>query len=1136
MKKFRSLMLMYGFVIRSHTMLKIMNMARLTIFILLVGVIQVFAVDSYSQSTKLTLNFKNTKLEKVLGEIEDRSEFFFLYNKDLIDVEQKIDVNVKEKKITEILDIILEGKNIRYFLFDRQIVLSNQYGETGVYGHGNLDLKRQQPLHDVSGKVTDENDQPLPGVTIVVKGTTQGTVTNTDGEYTLANVSPDATLIFSFVGMQTQEIVIGTQATINVVMERATIGIEEVVAIGYGTVRKSDLTGAVGSVRGDNIIERQTTQVSQALQGAMPGVMVTRNNNAPGSTATIRIRGITTIGNSEPLVIVDGVPVSSVNEVNPNDVEDISVLKDAASAAIYGSRAAAGVILITTKKAKSGDLELTLNSEYGVEMPTRRPENVDVIRYMQIYNERIWNDNDNKDSEYPIFGKDLVDNYYSLNASNPDLYPITDWIDLIINDYAPRQSHNLSISGGTNVIRSKFSLGYDKTDALYDYRSYERITARVNNDITINKNISAAFDVYLIRSISDQPSMDPIAQTYNSAPIYAAEWSDGRVGAGKDGHNIYGQLHYGGYRKNQWNRAGGRLSIEYTLFEDIKLSAIASPNFEFDKGKNFQKKVPFYAWDDPTRYLGELEWAKTTDLSESRNDDYQITMQFLTNYSKSLGEHTFNVLGGYENYYAFYENLGASRDQYQLSSFPYLNIGPLTYRDNSGNAYENGYRSWFGRVMYNYRNKYLLQSNIRFDASSRFYEDYRWGSFPSISVGWVVSEEPFMQNTPWLSILKLRGSWGALGNERIGNYPYQATIGFSNALFHQGSQVVSDQTAAQWQYAIQDISWEKTESYDIGMEIGILDNRLHFTGDYYKKVTKDMLLQLEIPNYIGFDNPDQNTGKMNTRGWELELRYNNRVGELMYNASFNISDFKSVMGDLGGTEFLGSQVKFEGSEFNEWYGYLSDGLFQTADEVASYPTLNANVRPGDVKYLDVSGPEGVPDDKISPEYDRVLLGGSLPRYLYGGNLRLDYKGFDLTMVIQGVGKHNSRLSGYMVQPSHWGGIPKVLDGNYWSVYNTPEENLNVKYPRRTETQRGYNYSMSDFWLINGSYFRLKNVTLGYNLPQDITEIINAQELRIYGSMSDVFTIDNYPKGWDPEVSSTGYPITTSLILGVSLKF
>ncbi len=994
-----------------------------------------------------------------------------------------------------------------------------------------------QQARKVTGTVKSEDGDPLPGVTVVVKGTTNGTVTDTDGNFTL-NVPSDGILLFSFVGMTSQEIPVENQTVFNVTLRSATIGIEEVVAIGYGVVKKSDLTGAVGSVQGDEIADRQTTQISQALQGTMSGVMVTRNNNAPGSTATIRIRGITSIGESDPLIIVDGVPVDNINDVNPNDVQDISILKDAASASIYGARAAAGVILVTTKRAKEGEIGLQYNMEYGFEKPTQLPEYVDVTRYLQMANELRWNDNGNPENEYPLYSKDVVDNYLSLNAQDPNQYPNTNWVDLILNNNAPRQSHVLSVTAGTKAIRSKATLGYDKTDALYDGRSYERITARFNNDVTINRYLSASLDIYFKRSISKQPSIDPMYNMLISAPVYAATWSDGRIAEGKSGNNIYGALKEGGFNNNWYNDVGGKLALDFTPLEGLKLSAVLSPSLGNDKGKYFRKKVVYYSADDPSVYGGTLQWNSTTMLSESRNDNYRITTQFLANYAKSFGSHNLNAMAGYENYYAFNENLGASRDQYELTSFPYLNIGPLEFRDNSGSAWENAYRSWFGRVLYNYENKYFLQGNIRFDASSRFYKDYRWGSFPSFSAGWVISEESFMKDVSWLSYLKLRGSWGSLGNERIGNYPYQATIAFANALFFQGSNVVSAQTAAQTQYVIQDISWETTESTDFGIDAHFFDNRLRFTGDYYMKTTRDMLLALEIPDYIGFDNPNQNTGKMETKGWEAEVGWNDRAGELGYSVSINISDYKSIMGDLGGTEFLGDQVKFKGSEFNEWYGYLSDGLFQTQEELDAAPKLNSSMRVGDVKYKDISGPDGVPDGKVSPEYDKVLLGGSLPRYLFGGNIRLDYKNFDFSFVFQGVGKVNERLQGLMIQPlmENWGHIPKILDGATWSKYNSDEENLKAKYPRLSQNNRGNNYTMSDFWLINGAYLRLKNVTLGYNIPSALTQKINLQRVRIYGSISDFLTINNYPKGWDPEVSASGYPITASFIFGLNVNF
>lgn len=989
----------------------------------------------------------------------------------------------------------------------------------------------------ISGTVSDASGG-LPGATVIVKGKTIGTVTAPDGKFSLNVPQGTNTIVVSYIGYITQEVDVAGKTTVNVLLQAEAIGIGEVVAIGYGTVKKSDLTGAVGTVKGEAIADRQTTMLSQALQGSTSGVMVTRNNNAPGSTATIRIRGITTIGDSNPLIIVDGVPVDNINDINPNDVQDMSVLKDAASASIYGSRAAAGVILITTKRAKTDEVSMTYNMEFGVEKPTRLPEYVDVKRYMQMTNELRWNDNNNNANEYPTYAKDVIENYTALHAENPDKYPDTDWVGLMLNDYAPRQSHIVGITAGTKAIRTKASIAYDKTDGLFDGKSYERITTRFNNDVTITKKLSASFDLFFKRSMTKNPNADPMYNTLISAPVYAAKWADGRVAEGKTGANIWGMTFLGGYNNGWYNQLGGKMSLDYSPLDGLKLTAVVSPTLGFDKVKNFRLRVPYYAADDPTLYGGVLEGCSQTDLYETRNDNYRVTSQVLANYTKSFGSHNLNAMVGNENYYAFNENLGASRQKYELTNYPYLDLGPLDLRGNNGSAYENAYRSFFGRLMYNYKNKYFLQGNVRYDGSSRFAEEYRWGTFPSFSAGWVLTEESFMKNISWLSFLKLRGSWGRLGNERIGNYPYQATIAFSNALFYQGSNVAAAQTAAQIKYAIQDISWETTESIDFGVDANMFENRLRFTGDYYSKTTKDMLLQLEIPDYIGFDNPDQNTGKMYTNGWEAEIGWNDKLGKVGYSVSANISDFHSKMGDLGGTEFIGDQIKKKDSEFNEWYGYLSDGLFQTAEDLAASAKLGSNQKVGDVKYKDISGPDGTPDGKISPEYDRKLLGGSLPRYLYGANLKLDYLNFDFSMVVQGVGFQNTRQGGIMITPliANWGHMPKIIDGTSWSKYNSDEQNLAAKYPRLTYTNQGVNYAMSDYWLINGGYLRLKNITLGYNLPASLTQKIHLNRVRIYGSASDIFTIDNYPKGWDPEVAESGYPITASYIFGLSVTF
>ena len=1117
---------------------KSMRVMRIGLFLLFVMIAQLHAENLYSQNTVINLKLENATVEQVLDKIEKGTDFSFLFTDKSVDIDWKVNVDVHDKNINELLDILFGGTNVQYRIVDKQIVLSNRP----------LLAENVNQQKKISGKVIDANGDPVIGANVVEKGTTNGTITDMSGNFVLS-VNPNAVLSVSYIGYDSKYIQVKDRSSFTISLEEDSELLDEVVVVGYGTMKKKDLTGAVGTLKGESLSARKTTQLSTALQGATSGVLVTRDNSAPGATASIKIRGVTTIGESSPLVIVDGVP-GDINQVNPDDVESMSVLKDAASASIYGSRAAAGVIVITTKRAKENDLSLNYNFEYGWEMPTRLPEYVGAQRFMEMVNELRYNDN-NAGGWYQTYSEDQVNNWIKNNATDPDAYPITDWQDEILKNSAPRQTHSINIAGGSKVVQTKASFRYDKTDGIYVNRNYERYMIRVNNDFKINKYIEAHLDVNFKRSKSEEPHRNPMDLQYRATPpIYAARWSNGMWGDVKDGENTLAMITDGGLKTSWYNRLGGKAAIDISPIEGLKISGVIAPTYNFDKVKSFRKQVPFTYANDPNTVKGYMNGFTTTKLTENRNDSYDVTTQFFANYNKSFGQHDLSAMIGYEDYYAFWENLSASRDQYELMNFPYLDIGPENLRDNGGNAEEYAYRSFFGRIAYSYASRYLLQVNFRRDGSSRFAPDSRWANFPSLSAGWVVSEEQFMKNLNWnwLSFLKLRGSWGTLGNERItmtknsstvqNYYPYQSALNFGSALFYSGNSLNSLLSAAQQYYAVRNISWETTETWDIGLDANFLDGRLHFSGDFYKKKTKDMLLALEIPKFIGYDNPSVNTGNMHTTGYDLEIGWRDQVGDFRYSVSANLSDFISKMGNLGGTEFLGEKVKMEGSQFDEWYGYISDGLFQTQEEVDNSPKLNNNVTVGDIKYKDISGPDGVPDGKISSEYDRVLLGGSLPRYMFGVNFSASYKGFDFSMMFQGVGSQNSRISRNMIEGlnTNWGGFPSILEGDYWSTNNTAAENAGVKYPRLTRNSVDANMSMSDYWMFNGRYLRMKNLTVGYTLPGVWTKKISMESVRFYLSGNDLFCLSKYPHGWDPEVSTTGYPITMSVLLGVSVNF
>ncbi|MGO3307490.1 MAG: SusC/RagA family TonB-linked outer membrane protein, partial [Sphingobacterium sp.] len=557
-----------------------------------------------------------------------------------------------------------------------------------------------QTRTQATGKVISNDGVAIPGATIDVLNTSsqqkQTYRSDDDGLFNLTELSTEAiyNIYVHHVGFQPDSILnfVAKNGQTNTILVRLALDdtqLDEVVVIGYGTAQKKDLTGAISSVEGKDIAARKTTQLSQALQGSVPGVMVTRNNGAPGASATVRVRGITTITDAgiNPLIILDGVPISSIDQVNPNDIENVTVLKDAASASIYGARAAAGVILITSKRGKEGQLALEYNTDIGFEAPTELPEFVGAQRYLQLVNELRWNDNNNNDNQYPIYSQEVVDNYLSLNQENANQYPITDWQELLLDKRAPRQSHQLAVTGSGKHLQTRFSLGYDDTDALYVGRNYERLTSRINNNVKVTDYLSAVIDFNFKRTTDNRPSIDPMYRLGITAPIYAGLWDDGRIAAGKDGDNIYGMLNQGGQTKYQYNQLGGKFGIDLKPVSGLTLTGVIAPVFNFDKTKAFKIKVPYTAWDNPDVPAGYLNGYNATKLSETRVESYQYTTQFLANYQKSLGKHNLNLLGGYEFFYYFNEDISASRDQYLLSRYPYLDLGPLEFRDNSGSAY-----------------------------------------------------------------------------------------------------------------------------------------------------------------------------------------------------------------------------------------------------------------------------------------------------------------------------------------------------------------------------------------------------------------------------------------------------------------
>lgn len=1098
-----------------------------------------------AEAVQVLQNEGNT-VKSVLSYIEGHSKYVFVYGENVKDrLGESVSIRLQGKSAESILDELCRKAGLKYTVSGRQVTITVNPSarpaqrQKGAKGNGKK----------VTGVIADTNGEPLIGATVKVKGTQIATVTDFDGNYSI-EAPEGATLEVSYIGFNTQEVKVGSRNSYNIEMAEDNNSLEELVVIGYGMVKKKDLTGSIAAVKGDELVNRRTTMLSNALQGALSGVMVRRSSSAPGSGAgSIHVRGVTTMGDSSPLVIVDGVE-GSLDYVNSNDVESVTVLKDAAAASIYGSKAAAGVILVTTKRgADTGKFQIKYNAEFGWEIPTKQPEMVGLTRYLEMSNELMYNDNPAA-GFFQTYTADQTKNWMKYHETDPNKYPVTDWTDLILKGSAPRMTHTLSVSGGNKTVRTQASLTYDDVDGLYDGRKFQRYMMRLNNDFTISDKLSASLDVFVRHAKSQNKIYDPFSTMRLMPAIYAATWSDGRLAEGKSGSNPYGLLKEGGSSVSHSTQVGGKGSLTFKPFKGFSLQAIVAPYINYQKSKQFKMACGYTLADDPDVFGGYFDGGSglysTNKLSEGRNDDWHVTSQVLANYMRDFGKHSLTVMAGFENYYSKSEQLGAARDQYVLTNYPYLNIGPEEYMENNGTGSEYTSTSWFGRVLYSYADRYLFQANVRHDGSSRFAKKYRWGTFPSFSAGWVVTEEPFMkkfmESQNYLSYFKLRGSWGKLGNERIGSnyFPYIALMSFGNTIFYMADgSVVSANTARPAVLAVEDITWETTTSTDIGFDANFFNNRLRLTFDYYWKKTTDMLLAIQIPYTMGYNDPNTNAGEMSTHGYDIDVTWQDNIGDFNYSVSVNFSDFLSKIDYINNSDIIsGGKIKRAGTYFNEWYGYICDGIYQTQEEVNNSATTGSTVTVGDLKYRDISGPDGVPDGVISPEYDRVPLGNSLPRYQYGGQINASWRGIDLSMAFQGVGSQKSYLDRAMVEPlrNNYGNIPAILEGKYWSPFNTDEQNANAFYPRLSSVSKSNNYATSDHWIFDGGYFRMKNITLGYTLPQQWTRYIGIDRTRFYVSASDLFCISDFPDGWDPEMGVSSYPITTSVVFGIQVTF
>ena len=984
----------------------------------------------------------------------------------------------------------------------------------------------------ITGTVT-ENGDPLPGVSVIVKGTTIGDATDANGKYRLTVPNTDAVLVYSYIGYITVERTVGNQREINVSLVEDTQQIDEVVVIGFGTQKKVNLTGSVEAIKGEELTKRPIMSTVQALQGLASGVTITSNGGRPGNEGeTVRVRGIGTWNSNDPLVLVDGV-ASSLNAVNTNDIESISILKDAASSSIYGSRAANGVILITTKRAKTNRFSVNLSGNVGFQTPVDLPKFLGAIDYLELYDMALSNDN-RRDDGSPggvLYGKEYIDNYRANMATDPYRYPNTNWADLVYITPAMQQYYNLSFSGGTDKLSALVSLNIQDQNGNFPDTNLQRYSIRVNTDYRFSDKFSAGIDISGRHSIISGPYNTGFAmgEIRRTPPVRPYINQFGQLANLAAGYNVYavGQEKYAGYDRTWYQEGLVNLKLSYAPFKSLRFDLAYSPKMNFETNKQNRKVIEYY--DPDGNNVRNEPTIQTLDMRK----DYSLNndVKFLINFNKSFAGHNVTALGGFQQITSYWERLSAYREG-SMFTYDQLNSYPVANQRGTGEANEWALQSWFGRINYDFLGKYLVEANVRYDGSSRFATGYKWGLFPSFSAGWRFSAESFMEDVNWLSNGKLRASWGKLGNqEGLGsNYPFSMDINLNQPVIF--NQRVADGYAAT-DYAMIDISWEATEMTNVGLDLAFLNNKLEAVFDYYIKTTKDILLPMNIPHVMGYSNsPRQNAGTVENKGWDLSLTYNDRAGDFSYRVAAILSDVKNKVVEMKGQLRNHDAILTdrEGFPINSLWGLQADGLFPSFETARAHPVTQwGNLQGGDIKYVNQN------DDNLINSEDYVVIGNTIPRYTYALDLSAQYKGFDLGLFFQGVGKRD----GYLRDDLAWafnnsGNIQQWQKDAMWK-----EGQTDAKYPRLF-IQSTNNVQPSSFWVQNAAYLRLKNLQFGYTIPQKVLEGIFIESARFYISCQNLLTFKHMTEGYDPEQSDhsarNNVPLVTTYSLGFNLNF
>jgi TonB-linked SusC/RagA family outer membrane protein len=1147
---------------------KYLRIMKLTFSLLLLGLMS-FASVTYSQATRLSFESKNVTIESVFKQIESLSEFKFAYNSTKLDVEKKISIKVDNQTINAVLDKILGSADLQYKIVDRYIIITDENSPNSTV------LGIVQDAKKVTGKVTDTSGGPLPGVSVVLKGTTNGTISDSNGNYSLSNVSAQAAIQFSFIGMKTQEIVVGGKTTINITLEEETVGIEEVVAVGYGTQKKMSVTGAVSTVENVQLRTMPEANLGSRLQGRVSGVTIT-NDNSPGGVPQIRVRGYGSINSNEPLYVVDGVPlVGNLDAIDPNNIQSISILKDASSSAIYGSRASNGVVIITTKHGSLGAPKATFNFRYGIQNWT---DNIDLmspqesadLQWLQFKNDGYkvgdvqWGNTMYGYGATPRLPDYIlpagkmegeVDEslyrwpspYFGIVKANKEG---TDWFKEIRNPNAPTQEYNLSLSGGTEKGSYSFSAGRLSQEGSVIHTNYIRNSLALNADmkmadwLKVGENLSVAYSKRV--GFTNENDLNPIAMAERTSRISPVYDIAGNFATGWQPVALLVRAKDNDVKRL---RLLGNVYAQIDIMKNLTFKSLLGVEYNNTRSANYA-----------LRMFESQDVAAADKLTQSYNGMLQYNWANTINYNVSINNaHNINLLVGSESVDYYSDYLSGGRSTYPFTNLDYMILASGEKDQTASGGFDKWFTfSYFSRLNYDYKGKYLLEAVIRRDGSSRFIGANRWGTFPAVSAGWRISDESFMKdNVRWINSLKLRVGYGQNGNDNVGNYNAYSTFrSDGNESYYNIAGASTNSSAAgfhQYRLGNPDAKWESSTTTDIGFDATLFNNKFEVNFDLYKRLTSDMLYPDPKPGTWGqLVFPSRNIGEISNKGYDLTLTYHGKIGnDLNFNlhgiASHYVNEVIKLNNNpkeiLYGNE-LRQQVftaTYAGIPISSFYGLVAEGFFNTPADIANHAPYKASAtgvdsysKLGKIMYKDVNG------DGLVNSADRTVIGNPHPKLIYGLNLDLQYKNFDLNIFTKGV------YGVDILNFRRWGlfsGISTKQDlYESWTQerYNSGAK-ITVPIITRDNVEM---HQPSSFFVEDGSYFRISSIVLGYSLPSQLLSKLQIKGLRFYMQVTNPITISKY-SGLDPELPNTDlllgvdnstYPVQHNTIFGIDLNF